>query len=331
MFASFCSIALFVALPSVYAADVPTPPYTVSLDNSRDYVVLDANGNPLTDEQFLQTFVNDDVATYYQRRRGARKAVAVSLFVGAGVTFTGGLLLSVGNYEAGWAVIGTTLGGGMLTGGLVLLSVPQENRMDHWINEVTLRERVAAANPVVPASPDPLVSGSQVEAAPPARIVVDRSSVWQVSRNGKKVRSQGGVNIPVASVADVLGRPEVARSAAFARQSSLVTGGLLFLGGSGIVVMGGIKAETAYDSRLQNGGVASALTGVALMASSVVVLARSSRFETAGHWFSEEEIQQAVDLHNAGPHALWVEPERTPMLSVQPQIGLGYLGLTGTF
>jgi len=277
MFASFCTIALFTALPSVYAADVPTPPYTVSLDSSRDYVVLDANGDQLTDEQFLQTFVNDDVATYYQRRRGARKAGAVSLFVGAGVTFTGGLLLSVGNYEAGWAVIGTTLGGGMLTGGLVLLSVPQENRMDRWINEVTLRERVAAANPVAPdspVSPSVPVSGWSLEAAPPVPIVVDRSSDWQVTRNGKKVRSQGGVNIPVASVADVLGRPEVARRAGFARQSSLVTGGLLCIGGSGIAVMGGIKAATAHDSRLQNGGVASALTGVALMASSVVVLAR---------------------------------------------------------
>lgn len=308
--------AALAAAPTVDSVD-HAPPYMMSVNKRGHLVVLDSMNEELEPQEALTVAGLHEAAEAYSKERRRRKGGAMVLWIGGGaLSFAGTADLLLDGQPA------------MLIGGLavhvagypLLYSSPDEH-LEGWVDERTLARRLDARTP----HEDIDKAADEDDRQGTTRTI----SPWVLNERGL-VETSDGRKVGVVDLARAVGDERAEDQYVAWRRTQRQTWGGMMIGGGVVTVAGLAVAGLEINEETTNASLATSAVGAAMTAGGFVGLEMANRPAHARRWLSPEQIEQAIQRHNSGE--ISEAPDAgTARWSLQPIVGPGYLGLSGTF
>lgn len=303
------------------------------------YVVLDERDREVEIRRFASTMGDENLRRQATELARKRAAAGTWMTVSGAIATVAGVplfhLTSRGYTAPGWVVLSgaTALGGAALfTGGIVQLSNKRIRRPYGWYSEREARQLVARYNgDLAPtSSPMPEAAPGEVltEGAPAPRLI-GRPWGLERDRRGAFVRDDSGDRVAIEELALALGDVGALERLQTRKKERRQTGFGVAGASAGLFVLGLAGQPLWEDLDAPALGTAFAVTGAA-GAVGGLVWAFTPPGQHAAHYFSEDQLQRAVEEHNQelGVASAW---RRRSGPTLQLTFGPTSIGIAGQF
>lgn len=338
---------LSLCLTLFAAAQSPDTSGLEMVGEGRSVRLVDATGDALTNEQALRALGRDDLAEQARRHRNLVKAGSIALWSGGGLLVLAGNSLNsattLNGNNSGFSLTGpAVMGTGLAAagGGFVLYFADPKKPLTAWIDPLEI-EAILAEQAKAPLSGSPPLPGQST------RRPDGEGSLW-IDEDG--VLRMGSRRVGIESAARLFNDDAMADRylETRARDKALwipvtAVGGVMALGGStsallGLLLMvgGGVGGDDNLATRgillFFGGGAAATLGFGGVAAGTTGLIVTAVKHNRAEFYYSPEELRQRVDAYNQGaPLPAGVMPLPEAKLQVMPMLGLGIVGIQGTF
>jgi hypothetical protein len=342
---------LSLCLTLFAAAQTPNTTGLELAGEGRRLRLVDATGDALSTEQALRALGRDDLAEQARRHRNLVRGGSIALWSGGGLLLLAGNNVNsvetpnlVGSDSAlnvpGLAIMGAGLAAA--GGGFALYFADPKKPLSAWMDPMEI-ETILAEQASAPVTGAPPLPGDRMAPYRPA----GEGSLWI---DGDGVLRMGSRRVNIESAVRLFNDDAMADRYRETRERDkalwipiTAVGGAMAVGGStsalvGLVLLigGGMGLDDDMATRgallFFGGGLAATLGAGGVAAGTTGLIVTAVKHNRAEFYYTPEELRTKVgEYNNNAPLPPGVMPLPEAKLQVMPMLGLGIVGIQGTF